>query len=207
MILNAHTHNADARNAVINVYPDTFSHQECQCYSVGIHPWHTQGTTAEDIERVATIAQHPQVVAIGETGLDALQGASLERQMEIFKQHIAIAERVQKPLVIHMVRTSQQVLKAWKESHQSVRWAIHGMRGNERVAAPLIEAGFYLSFGERFNPITVAATPLDRILIETDDSDVDILQVAANVAEVLGKTPEEIIALAGANAKSFYGID
>ena len=194
MILDFHTHNQQATDALISVMPEEFDPQPGKFYSVGIHPWHSQEVTPSVLNALETAAQHPQVLAIGETGLDALRGASLEAQMELFRKHIALAEQLGKALIIHMVRTSQQVLKAWHESQRSVPWVIHGMRGNPRVAQPLIDAGFYLSFGSRFNPATVAATPLDRLLIETDDdADITIHDVAQAIAQAHGITIQELI--------------
>lgn len=194
MILDFHTHNQQATDALISVMPEEFDPQPGKFYSVGIHPWHSQEVTPSVLNALETAAQHPQVLAIGETGLDALRGASLEAQMELFRKHIALAEQLGKALIIHMVRTSQQVLKAWHESQRLVPWIIHGMRGNPRVAQPLIDAGFYLSFGSRFNPATVAATPLDRLLIETDDdADITIHDVAQAIAQAHGITIQELI--------------
>ena len=114
--------------------------------------------------------------------------------MELFRKHITLAEQLGKALIIHMVRTSQQVLKAWNESQRLVPWIIHGMRGNPRVAQPLIDAGFYLSFGSRFNPATVATTPLDQLLIETDDdATITIHDVAQAIAQAHGITIQELI--------------
>lgn len=194
MILDFHTHNRQAANAIISVMPEEFDPQPGKFYSVGVHPWQSEEVTPSVLNALETAVQHPQVVAIGETGLDALRGASIQVQMELFREHIALAEQLGKPLIIHMVRTSQQVLKAWHESQHSVPWIIHGMRGNPRVAQPLIDAGFYLSFGPRFNPATVAATPLDRLLIETDDdASITIHQVAKAIAQVHGITIQELI--------------
>ena len=194
MILDFHTHNQQATDALISVMPEEFDPQPGKFYSVGIHPWHSQEVTPSVLNALETAAQHPQVLAIGETGLDALRGASLEAQMELFRKHIALAEQLGKALIIHMVRTSQQVLKAWHESQRLVPWIIHGIRGNPRVAQPLIDAGFYLSFGSRFNPATVAATPLDRLLIETDDdADITIHDVAQAIAQAHGITIQELI--------------
>ncbi len=185
MIFDFHTHNQHAVNAIVNVDANLFMPEQGLLYSVGIHPWKTATTTATDLYTLAQHATHRQVVAIGETGLDPLQGASIERQMEIFKAHIAIAEKEKKPLVIHMVRTSQHILKAWKQSQQSIPWVIHGMRGNVNVARPLIEAGFYLSFGIKYNPETLKATPHERILIETDDACTTIESIATQAAVTL----------------------
>ena len=201
MILDFHTHNLQATDALISVMPDEFDPQPGKFYSVGIHPWHSEEVTPYMLNALDTAAQHPQVMAIGETGLDALRGAPLDVQQRIFAHHIALAEQLDKPLIIHMVRTSQQVLKAWHESQRSVPWIIHGMRGNLNVAKPLIEAGFYLSFSHRFNHATLAATPLNQLLIETDDdAAITIHEVAQTIAEARGVSSQELIDAVTQNA-------
>lgn len=205
MITNIHTHQLTAAHncqELVSVSPGDFAPKPGVRYAIGIHPWHTASVTDDQLRRLERLAFHPQVAAIGETGLDALKGGAIEGQMEIFRFHINIAQQAEKPLVIHTVRTSQQVLRAWKASQQSIPWIIHGMRGNSNVARPLIDAGFYLSFGARFNPETARATPLDRLLIETDDAPVTFEEVALKVAEALGMTQREILELATRNATS-----
>ena len=80
---DAHTHNLQARDAVIAVEPLQFSPKPGLHYAVGIHPWQSQDATPSRIERLELVARHPQVVAIGETGLDSLRGASLEVQEQL----------------------------------------------------------------------------------------------------------------------------
>ncbi|MBQ5466721.1 MAG: TatD family hydrolase, partial [Muribaculaceae bacterium] len=77
--------------------------------------------------------------------------------------------------------TSQQVLKLWRDNPQAhnVAWAIHGYRGNENVARELLYAGFYLSYGAKFNEKALATTPLDHLLVETDD------EPSGSIGEVL----------------------
>lgn len=194
MILDFHTHNPQATDAIISVDPQDFAPAQGKSYAVGIHPWTTDKITPAILEALHVAAQHPQVVAIGETGLDALRGAPLDEQQSLFHEHISLSEQLGKPLIIHMVRTSQHILKAWREAKPTVPWVIHGMRGNPRVAQPLINAGFYLSFGPRFNPATVAATPLNRLLIETDDdASTSIHQVAQAIAKARGIPPQQLL--------------
>lgn len=204
MIVDAHTHNPQAQDALIACDPMEFCPHEGRLYSVGIHPWKTADVMADRLQALAAVARHEQVVAIGETGLDALRGAPLNVQWDIFNRHIELAEALGKPLIVHMVRTSQQVLKAWRESGRTVAWVIHGMRGKPQVARPLLDAGFYLSFGLRFNPDTTAITPLEQMLIETDDSGQDINQVAEMVARARGLAVPQLLKAVTANASRLF---
>ena len=206
MIADAHTHNQLATDGIIAVEPCRFTPLPGRIYCVGIHPWHTDNATDAHLALLSQCATHPQVVAIGETGLDSLRGAPLDRQTEIFEQHLHLAQSLRKPLIIHCVRTSQQVLAACRRLGVTVPIAIHGMRGNERVARQLLDAGYYLSFGPRYNPATVLATPHDRLLIETDDSGHCIQAVAAHLASLLGITAADLLTLAAANLQRLlYG--
>ena len=203
MITDAHTHNLQATDALVAVEPNAFSPQPGKIYSVGIHPWHTDTSTDDDLMRLREAAQHPQVVVIGETGLDNLRGTPLVRQTEIFEQHLLLAQELGKPVIIHSVRTSQQVIQCCSRLGITVPCAIHSIRGNERVARPLLDAGFYLSFGPRFNPATVLATPQDRLLIETDDTGMTIAQVAAAIAPTLQLSVPALLAFAAQNLNTF----
>lgn len=199
MMLDFHTHHLLATDALISVSPTDFAPVQGKRYTVGIHPWHTEGDVEAQMQALAEAAQNEQVMAIGETGLDSLRGAPLDVQMRLFERHIALAEALGKPLVIHCVRTSQQVLKAWSESRKSVVWAIHGFRGNARVVAPLVKAGFYISFGERFNPDALRAVPLDRLLAETDESTLPIGQIISQLAIALQMPSDRLESIVAAN--------
>lgn len=202
-IIDFHTHQYDATAALIAVDPRQFEPQPGLWYSVGFHPWNeVEKITEEDFDLLRRCAAHPQVLAIGETGMDALRGASLEIQGEVFSRHLLIAADVAKPVVVHSVRTVQNILSIRRKSGlTAVPLAIHGMRSNAHVAQTWLDAGCYLSFGARFNPAALLATPIDRLLIETDDSDTPIEEVATLVAQTLHLTPAEVISHAIDNAR------
>ena len=171
-IIDCHTHHADATAALIAVDPRQFDPQPGLWYSVGYHPWHdVDKLTEADFKLLEQRARHPQVLAIGETGLDSLRGADLETQSSVFVRHLQVAHATSKPVVVHCVRTAQRIIdERRKAGLTAVPLAIHGMRANERIARTLLDAGCYLSFGIRFNPATLLATPPDRMLIETDEA-------------------------------------
>lgn len=201
MIVDAHTHRPGARHAVISVDPLDFSPQPGLHYSVGLHPWQSGAADVpRRLERLRQVARHPQVVAIGETGLDGLRGAPLERQQQIFDAHVALACQLGKPLVLHWVKAPCQ-----PPHGLPVRVMVHGFRRKAAVARPLLAAGCYLSFGPQFNAQALVATPRERLLIETDDSPVTILQVAQAVARALQLPVDELLALVQANAGRFFG--
>lgn len=180
-ILDSHTHDSQATDAVICLDDLNAPLLPGKAYSAGIHPWNTADTDPTALlHRVGEMSHNPSVVAIGETGIDKLRGASIAVQADIFGQHIAIAEAAGKPLIIHNVRATQEIIAVWKTTApHHVAAVIHGFRGNANVAAMLLNQGFYLSYGPHFNTDALAVTPSDRILVETDDSGISINAILA----------------------------
>lgn len=201
-ILDFHTHRLDAEGALISVDPRQFDPLPGRYYSVGFHPWHdVDRLTAGDWALLERCAQHPQVLAIGETGMDTLRGCDLDIQADAFLRHLQLAHALGKPVIAHCVRTAQRLLDVRRHAGLTdVTLTIHGMRANERVARLLLDGGCFLSFGDRFNPATLAATPLDRLLIETDDSPTPIGDVATAVAQTLQIPTQQLQDLVTANA-------
>ena len=207
MIMNVpfdfHTHRLDATGALISVDPRRFEPQPGRWYSVGFHPWDTAGELGTaDYDLLEQCASHPQVLAIGETGLDSLRGASMAVQHEVFARHLKLAAAMGKPVVVHTVRTAQEILAQRRTlGLTGVTLAIHGMRSNERVARLLLQQGCYLSFGMKFNPHALQDTPLDRLLIETDEDPTPIDEVAATIAAQLHISADEVICQTSNNAR------
>ncbi len=182
MIKDIHTHRIDAREAVISVNPWEFAPVEGLYYSVGIHPWQVGRATDADFDRLAECATSGNVLMIGECGIDKLRGGELSMQTGVLERHIALSEQVCKPLVLHCVRASNELCRLRRQLRPSMPWIVHGFRGNARVASQLLDAGFYLSYGERFNPGALAITPADRLLAETDESLLPIDEIYRRLA-------------------------
>ena len=202
-ILDFHTHHPDAAQALISVSPKDSSPTPGRYYSVGYHPWLPLETLSEDdFALLEQCARHPQVLAVGETGMDGLRGSDLNVQETVFTRHLRLAAQLHKPVVVHCVSTAQQILAIRRrESLTAVPLAIHGMRGNERVARTWLEEGSYLSYGARYTPAVCETTPRDLLLIETDEAHQTIQEVAATIADVLNCSADEVMALAEANAR------
>lgn len=152
-----------------------------QWLSVGIHPWDITDYWVKDFDFVQAWASQPQVKAIGECGLDRLVLSPC--QEEVFRAHILLSEEVQKPLIIHCVKAIDTVLSIRKELIPSQPWILHGFRGKPQQAIQLIEAGFFLSFGERFNVDSVRICPRERLCMETDDSKILFEEIEKRIKE------------------------
>lgn len=182
MIKDIHTHRIDAREAVISVNPWEFNPVEGLYYSVGIHPWQAARAAEADFDRLAECATSGNVLMIGECGIDKLRGGELSMQTGVLERHIALSEQVCKPLVLHCVRASNELCRLRRQLRPSMPWIVHGFRGNAHVASQLLDAGFYLSYGERFNPEALAITPAYRLLAETDESLLPIDEIHRRLA-------------------------
>jgi TatD DNase family protein len=144
--------------------------------TVGVHPEYTDTEEPSEL-RLLTLAAHPKVIAIGETGLDYYwQKDRPEWQRERFRRHIRAAIECGKPLVVHMRDAAEDTLRILaEEGAQAVGGVMHCFTETWEVARQALDLGFYISFSGIVtfkNAIGVkeaaAKTPLDRILIETD---------------------------------------
>jgi TatD DNase family protein len=144
--------------------------------SVGVHPDY-QDTQEPSVADLVTLATHPRIVAIGETGLDyfRLKG-DLEWQRERFRTHIRAARSTGKPLIIHTREAAADTLKIMREERAAEAGGVmHCFTESWEMAEQAMEMGFYISFSGIVtfkNALALKEVakkmPLDRMLIETD---------------------------------------
>ena len=189
--VDIHTHrlpNAPGQ-AIENCLPDAFQAQPEGWYSVGLHPWYVDKYVWNDDafrSSFETILRHPQVLAVGEAGLDKLASVPLSFQLEVFRYQATLAETTSKPLIIHVVKAVDELLALHKELKPAVPWIIHGFRGKNAQAASYLRHGFYLSFGEKYNAETLRQVPVDRLFLETDESKESIMRLYERAADERG---------------------
>ncbi len=144
--------------------------------SVGVHPEYADHQEP-DVETLCALAQHPKVLAIGETGLDYhWHKDQPEWQRERFRVHIRAAKALNKPLVIHTREAAEDTLVILKEEGAgAVGGILHCFTESLAVAEQAIDLGFYISisgivsFKNAAQVHEVARSiPLDRLLVETD---------------------------------------
>ena len=144
--------------------------------SVGVHP-DQQGGEEPDIRSLLTLAKHPRVVAIGETGLDyyRLEG-DMEWQRERFRRHIRAARECGKPLIIHTRGAAADTLRIMKEENAAECGGVmHCFTETQAVADAAIQMNFLISFSGIVtfkNALALKSVarevPLEHLLIETD---------------------------------------
>ncbi len=179
--------------------------------SVGVHP---DGAEVEepDVERLLALADHPKVVAIGETGLDYYWHKDApEWQRERFRTHIRAARRCGKPLIVHTRAAAEDTLRLMREEGAGEAGGVmHCFTESREVAQAALDLGFYISFSGIVtfrNAVDLKAVaryvPLDRLLIETDapylapvphrgktNEPAWVVHVAEEIARLRGETLE-----------------
>ena len=144
--------------------------------SVGVHPDY-EDIEEPSIDGLVSLAAHPKVVAIGETGLDYFRlTGDLEWQRERFRTHIRAAILAEKPLIIHTRSAAEDTLRIMQEEGAvKVGGVMHCFTESLEVALAAISMGFYISFSGIVtfkNALALKevaqAIPLDKILVETD---------------------------------------
>jgi TatD DNase family protein len=144
--------------------------------SVGVHPDY-EDIDEPTVDELVRLAQHPKIVAIGETGLDYFRlTGDLEWQRERFRTHIRAAIKSGKPLIIHTRSAADDTLRIMQEEGANkVGGVMHCFTESLDVALAAIEMGFYISFSGivTFKNATqlkevAQAIPLDKMLVETD---------------------------------------
>lgn len=194
--LDIHTHHpAPQPQAVIAVEPEEFIPIDDQRYSVGYHPWTLlQPPSSSQWLQFEEEASSPNVVAIGEAGIDKIKGAPMFLQLMVFRKQIEISEKLQKPLIIHDVKAHDVITGLKRDMNPTQKWAIHGFRAKPTVAKMFTDLGCYISFGEFFNPESLLSVPQELILAETDESLLTIEEIIAKISETLQFDATDLIA-------------
>lgn len=196
--------------------------------SAGIHPNHAAEAQPGDWDRIESLAKLPEVVALGETGLDLYwKDCPLPLQQDYFDRHIRLSQQTGLALVIHQRETTQEILAMLREARKrgELRGVMHSFTGTAAEAAEFIALGLHISFAgmvtfKKSDDLrAVAATiPAERLLVETDSPYLTphpyrgqrpneprlVVHTAACVAEARSLRPGELAAITTANAQRLF---
>jgi TatD DNase family protein len=152
--INLHTHQFTGRYdilEIVNQYPNEFD-AGIPHYSIGIHPWYIiENRLEEDLAIIESKLELENCLAIGECGLDKRIEIPFDFQIAVFEKQLLLAEKYQKPVIIHCVAAFQEVIEIKNRLNISVPLIIHGFSKNEETTQQLIKNGFYLSYFEILN--------------------------------------------------------
>ena len=144
---------------------------------VGIHPHHAREAGAETYAALAKLAAQPKVIGYGEIGIDLFKDyAPVDIQTTVFTEQLALAKRVELPVIIHDRDAHDTILEILQRSGPfPAGGLIHCFSGNREVARKFLDLGFYLSIPGvvTFKTATeiqeaAAFIPLERMVVETD---------------------------------------
>ena len=196
--VDIHTHTERTKDNLIQVV-NLDLNQLCPekgYYSYGIHPWALDDADFQAEKALQTLEEKlklPQVLALGEAGLDKMHKASFKQQIAVFERQIELSEALRKPMILHNVRSHNEII-ALRKKHKAVQpWIVHGFSGTEQDVRQLIGQGIYLSVGESLlHPErkiykSFKFIDLDYLFLETDMSEIGvetIYEAAANLLEM-----------------------
>ncbi len=168
-------------------------------YSVGFHPYNIgKVDERETLEKVRLALDHPRVLAVGEIGLDKSLDTALEEQLRIFEKQVELAEAAGLPVVLHVVRSFNEMLGFMRANQPVVPMIIHGYNGNAKMVEELVKAGFLISFGQAITwehskiVEAVQKVPVEMMFLETDEGDLDIREIYQFAAELKGISEEHL---------------
>ncbi len=212
MLIDIHSHNDTVSNdalRILSLYQNFLQAATARYCSIGLHPCYIDDheKQLEVVEQYATL---PNVLAIGECGLDNMCNKDAALQADIFRKQVELAGRLDKPLIIHCVRAFDELLRTVKELQPAAPMIVHGYNKKPDIANKLLATGMYLSFGAAIlNDSWPAAqvlrdVPANRLFLETDDADVPIHEIYARAAHLRKTDVETLILQVEQNFKEVF---
>lgn len=195
-------------------------------YCLGVHPWfvgeHREGVL-RDLESRLQQADS-RCVGVGECGLDRLHG-DLNQQMPWFEGQVDIADRLGLPLVVHSVRTHDEVAAVLRRKQPGIPVLIHGFSGSYEQGRALVDLGCFLGVGgvithDRASKTrrAISRLPVDHLVLETDAPDMSpagigrgdnepatLRQILTSLAELAEMPEDELAIVLRENAGRLYG--
>ena len=182
-----------------------------QLFSIGLHPWYlTKENSSTNLLVVEELINHDNLIAIGECGLDKIIDVDYGYQLQVFKSQIQLSEKYFKPLIIHQVKSHEELLKIKRELNPIQPWIIHGTRLKWTIAKDLLNAGMYFSFGHHLLKSephlieTFLQIPNDKIFLETDNSAIAIDDIFAKAAEIKSMEVQTLKEIVYQNFKTVF---
>lgn len=194
--------------------------------AVGFHPCDVRADRMAEMDEIEALASEPEVVAIGETGLDAHwpENAPMEVQEEFLRRHVAIAKKSGKPLVLHHRAAGERVAALLeREGPPAAGGTFHCFAGDLALARRVIAMGMKIGVGGSATfkksplPAILREIPLEHMVLETDspylapvphrgkrNEPAYLALVRNQVASSLGRTPAELEAATDAAAKGLF---
>lgn len=165
--------------------------------SSGIHPWNIDNTDLPAaLKSLEKALINRILIAVGECGMDRSIETGIDLQRKIFLDQAALAEKYSKPVIIHSVRSSYDLIKLRKDNEFALPWIFHSFGGSAQEAREIIKSGSYISFGENIlrsaklrKEIAIFAKDREfreRFFLETDGKDITIMSLYDQMSALTG---------------------
>lgn len=217
------------------VHPQQWTHAATLCehhpglvYAAGLHPWWLEKTPIDERQLEICITdelQKPRCQAIGECGLDALLATPVDQQLPVLYTHMALAKKMDVPIILHCVKAHNPMIRALKE-HALTKGVIHAYSGSYEQALQYWQMGFYLGIGGTITYArakktrdAVSRLPLQALLLESDAPDMpidgrqgqrnsptSIATIAHTLASLRSESVEEIAQQTSANSRRLFNL-
>ena len=197
--------------------------------AVGIHPNYAVQAKPGDWEVIEELALSPKVIAIGETGLDRYwDHTPFEVQLDYFHRQMELAKQRDLPFIVHCREAETDVVAALREAAGKglLKGIMHSFCGGRATLDAALELGMHISFAGMLTfkknvelRELAKSVPLDRLLVETDapylapqpqrgkrNEPSFVRHTAECLAEIHGRTLDEMSAITTANAKRLFGL-
>ena len=186
MLIDIHSHKRNVNYLTIVNKSDS-NVTESDCFSFGIHPWNT--SEIEDnflnFEKEISLIK---CLAIGEIGLDKLNGPKIDVQKKVFLKQIEISEKYELPIILHCVKSWNEISEIRKLLNPIQSWIYHGFN-KAGIINEVLKSDIYISIGSSIFTNSklqeiVNLIPNGRLFLETDDSNLDIFDIYKKVSEI-----------------------
>lgn len=175
-------------------------------HTLGLHPYYLHDHL---LTQLIEKSSSPYCLAIGECGLDKRSLYDFELQKNIFIKQIKLAASLHKPLIIHCVRSYNEILQILKENKVIVPVVFHGFNRKKELALDLIRRGYYLSLGAQIlggkQDELIKNVDLDYLFLETDESNTDIEDIYTYFSDVRGVALSELKSIITVNFDRVFG--
>jgi TatD DNase family protein len=206
MLFDCHSHfNSLNHVTILNI--SGVNDAYVKCFSVGIHPWESS-KIEDNFLSIEHLAKGEKCIAIGEIGLDKVRGPDILIQKNVFEKQIEISEKLKLPVIIHCVKAWNE-LKVLKQKLNPIQvWIYHGFN-KIGILEEVLESGLMISIGSSILSnvklqMHLELIPNDKLLLETDDSQIDIFDIYKKVSEIKKISLSELEQIIEENFKRIF---
>lgn len=216
MYFDIHSHHFSDQSDIVQIMNvlayDKIQADKLGFFSCGMHPWYIPNDLkVNQLEQwLVEMISMPNLVAIGEFGLDKQRGPDSALQEEVFRLHVKISEEHGKPVIIHCVKSLNEIMQLRKTLQPNQPWILHGFNANAQAIEQCTKLGFYFSINrnclaKRDLQSWLQLIPLNRLFLESDDSIRSVKDLYPQISDALDISESGLKDVIGRNVKTVFG--